>query len=118
MYRNIKIIILSVAVAVCVVAGWVAYGVVSYQHAVEAAGGFPYQVGLTKTVITPCVLTPAGVCVGHPLCASVPGACAEYSGISGAPAGGMGSDALLRDDVIIQIGLVAGASYIGGGTSQ
>jgi hypothetical protein len=109
--------LLVIAVAFLTVVGWLASGVLGYRRAAAAAGGFPFQVGLTNTIITPCVLTPVGECVGHPLCASVPGACAAYSGVSGTPAGGMGSEVLLRNDVIAQIGLAPGASYIGGGTS-
>lgn len=85
--------------------------------ALEAAGGFPYQVGLKNAVITPCILTPTGTCTGHPLCSTAPGACTAYSGVTGTPAGGSGNQVLLRNDVIAQIGLAPGLSYIGGGQS-
>ena len=117
MAKENKTIIFIICVVFIALAGWLASGCFSYRRAVAAAGGFPFQVGLVNAVIVPCVLTPIGECVGHPLCAGVPGACAAYSGVSGTPAGGMGSQILLRNDVIARIGLVSGASYIGGGTS-
>ncbi|MFH1773186.1 MAG: hypothetical protein ABH818_02440 [Patescibacteria group bacterium] len=93
-----------------------------WQKAVEAAGGFPYQIGLTKVVIIPCVFTPppvGPVCVGGlPLCGTLdPARCVLYSQVSGLPAGGNGNMALFLKTAIAKAGLTPGGQLIAGGMS-
>lgn len=105
-----------------VVSGW------RWQKAVEASSGFPYQIGLTKVVITPCIPTvPPALPVCNPttipplpplLCGFRDFAtCAGYSLVSGVPAGGMGSSALFSNIAIAKAGLTPGGQLIAGGMS-
>ena len=95
-----------------------------WRQAAEAAGGLPYQLGLTNVMITPCVIT-AGVCVGAGADQTAtaacntkgPGVCTIYSYVSGAPAGGMGISALFLNSSITQAGLTPGGQLIAGGMS-
>ncbi|MFH1233733.1 MAG: hypothetical protein V1649_03755 [Patescibacteria group bacterium] len=87
-----------------------------WQKAVEASASFPYQIGLTNAIIIPCVLTPAGLCAGGPLCLD-PVRCILYSDVSGIPAGGTGSNGLFLKTAIIKAGLTPGGQLIAGGMS-
>lgn len=113
-----KRIIFIIILAVAGILAWFAPCVIKYRRTATAAGGFPHQVGLTKVTLEKCILDPdTGTCPNHNLCLSAPGECATYTAVDGTPAGGMGSQVLLLDSTISQIGLANGLSYIGGGTS-
>lgn len=90
------------------------------QAAAEAAGGFPYQIGLTNAIIIPCFTTGIPpLCMGGMLCNLKDVAtCTNYSDVSGTPAGGMGSNALFMKTAILQAGLAAGGQLIAGGMSM
>ncbi|NCO80110.1 hypothetical protein CO116_00910 [Candidatus Falkowbacteria bacterium CG_4_9_14_3_um_filter_38_19] len=96
-----------------------AYQSLKWQQAVEAAGGFPYQIGLTKVVIVNCVTTGIPpICTGGILCNTLDAArCPLYVDVSGTPAGGMGKNALFSLIAIGQAGLTAGGQLIAGGMS-
>lgn len=125
-YMNInkKRFFLSCLLVVLVMIGVFSANYRHYRSMISAAGGYPYQVGLTNTMIAPCVVS-GYVCIatGGKADATAAcntkgtGVCASYSYVSGQQSGGMGDGALLQKSVIQKIGLVAGASYIGGGTS-
>lgn len=89
------------------------------QAAAEAAGGFPYQIGLTNAIIIQCFTTGIPpLCTGGTLCNLKDAVtCANYSDVSGMPAGGMGSNALFMNTAILQAGLAAGGQLIAGGMS-
>lgn len=108
-----------------------------WKRAAKAAGGFPYQIGLTNVRITPCVPSqPFNTnCVGEPasldaasateLCTFKPvvntvnflDICANNSYVTGTMAGGMGSEALFTNAAISQVGLTLGGQLIAGGNS-
>jgi len=90
-----------------------------WHQAAEAAGGLPYQIGLTKAVIVPCITTGAPpVCVGGLLCSTLDIArCTMYSEVNGMPAGGSGNNALFSKVAIAQAGLTPGGQLIAGGMS-
>ena len=89
-----------------------------WQKAVEASASLPYQIGLSNAIIIPCFVTPATVCAGGTLCfVTDPARCLLYSDVSGAPAGGLGSNALFLKTAIIQAGLTPGGQLIAGGMS-
>ncbi len=88
-----------------------------------AAGGFPYQIGLTNVRITKCQVT-LGVCVGvgvdagpaTALCnTKSPGVCESYRYVSGVPAGGMGTAALFLFPNLSFAGVSTGGQLIAGG---
>lgn len=92
-----------------------------WKIAVEAAGGFPFQIGLTNIVTTPCVLVSAKCTPIFPLslCDSAP-SCLDYETISGTWAGGMGSSPtnakiLVKYTTASQAGLIPGGQLIAGG---
>jgi hypothetical protein len=96
-----------------------------------ASGGFPVELGVSNSIITPCVpscQTPAGVAT---CCAPqtnncplvVPGtsgtydsACPLFSDVRGKQEGGMGNNAVLSNIAIAQAGLASGGQFIFGGT--
>lgn len=90
-----------------------------WQKVAEASAGFPYQIGLTKVVIVPCVTTGTPpICTGGTLCNVTDAArCALYSDVQGMMSGGMGNNALFLKTAIIQAGLTPGGQLIAGGMS-
>jgi len=94
-----------------------------WQKAAEASAGFPYQIGLTKVVIIPCIPVPpptGPLCTAGPLCTLLTPnlfSCGLHSEVNGIPAGGMGSNALFLNTAIIKAGLTPGGQLIAGGTS-
>ncbi|MFH0956086.1 MAG: hypothetical protein V1801_02655 [Candidatus Falkowbacteria bacterium] len=97
-----------------------------WRQAASAAGGFPYQIGLTKALINKCVLsiTEPPVCIGttppaSELCSTIIDLerCPLYSDVSGTPAGGMGNNALFSNAAIAKAGLTPGGQLIAGGMS-
>lgn len=91
----------------------------SYNGAVEASAGLPYQIGLTNAVIIKCFTTGnPPVCAGGILCGTLDAArCSLYSEVSGTPSGGMGKNALFSNAAILKTGLVPGGQLIAGGMS-
>lgn len=85
-----------------------------------AAASYPYQIGLTGIALIKCFTTGSPpVCSGGKLCATKdPATCASYVEVSGSPAGGMGSMALLSATAVSQAGLTQGGQMIAGGTSE
>ena len=113
-----RIICLFVCVMIVSFLIWLVPDVIKYRKAVKASGGLPFQVGLTKSVLTKCITDPdTGTCPNHDLCLMAPGKCAAYTAVDGTPAGGMGSQILLADVTIGKIGLTQGTSIIAGGKS-
>jgi len=90
-----------------------------WQNAVKAASAFPYQIGLTKVAIIKCFTTGTPpICEGGLLCYTKdPATCTAYSDVSGAPAGGMGSNALFSNLAMAKAGLTPGGQLISGGMS-
>jgi hypothetical protein len=87
---------------------------VRWEKAVQSASGYPYQIGLTKTIQIPCVIT-EGVCTGGELCTvKTPGVCATFSEISGTMAGGSGNMALFSNIQTSMAGYKPGDSIIAG----
>jgi hypothetical protein len=86
---------------------------------VIASGGFPYQIGLTGVMVTPCLTTgDPPVCEGGTLCyVKDAGTCTLYADVSGAPAGGMGAKALFLKTALSQAGVTSGSQLIAGGAS-
>ncbi|MFH1255247.1 MAG: hypothetical protein V1667_02145 [bacterium] len=121
MFNKKKMILLAASL---LIAGFIIFVIfsspsASYNSAADAAGGFPYQIGLTNAVIIPCFTTGnPPVCAGGELCAiKDPASCALYSEISGSPAGGMGSNGIFLKTAIAKSGLVSGGQLIAGGMS-
>ena len=122
-----KLLIFLTFIAIILIGGYYYYlPEVRWHKAAQAAGGYPYQIGLTNVTITQCVTigTPP-VCVGAgsdpiatPLCNTKgPAVCTAYSVASGMPAGGMGNIALFLTTAIGQAGLTPGGQLIAGGIS-
>lgn len=95
------------------------------QAAAEAAGGFPYQIGLTSVKIIQCQLSCCSVagcrcCTGGTLCSTLltEVQCTTHSDVSGTQAGGMGNNALFSQTAISQAGLAAGGQLIAAGMSS
>ena len=113
-----KIICLFVCVMIVSFLIWLVPDVIKYRKAVKASGGLPFQAGLTKSVLTKCIMDPnTGTCPNHDLCLAAPGKCSIYIAVDGTPAGGMGSQILLADVTVGKIGLTQGTSIIAGGKS-
>lgn len=97
-------------------------GKLKWKMSLEAAGGFPYQIGLTDVTVTACTPTPCPgtcMCTGGSLCMFKDVAtCATYSDVLGTPAGGAGSGALFTNAAIAQAGLSSGGQLIAGGMSS
>lgn len=104
---------------------------IKWNEAEAAASKMPYQIGITKAVITPCIVTPppSPICtVGGPspdpsavaACGTktpVLAQCPLYAYASGIQAGGMGSGGLFLLSSISAAGLTAGGQFIAGGMS-
>lgn len=92
---------------------------IKYRGVVRATAAFPYEVGIMNAIVVQCTpVTPPGICTGMGLCSTLTVAqCALHSDVSGMQAGGMGSDVLLSQTTIGQIGLAAGGSVIAAGLS-
>lgn len=88
-----------------------------WSQAAEAAGGFPYQIGLTKISVLPCVPNPfPPICTGGPLCFTLDvGRCSMYQNVVGTPAGGSGMMALFTTASLTQAGVNPGGSLIAAG---
>ncbi len=93
------------------------YRKMEWKIAGQAAGGYPYQIGLTGVVVIPCYTTGTPpVCVGGTLCETLDVArCTMYSDVSGTPAGGMGNMALFLKTALMQAGVMPGGQLIAGG---
>jgi len=93
---------------------------VRWQKAVQAAGGYPYQIGLTNTKQMQCTVScNGGCCTGGTLCtAKVPGVCATYSEISGSMSGGIGTMALFSLTQTSMAGYKSGDPIIAGGMTM
>lgn len=91
-----------------------------WQKAVEAEGGYPYEIGLTGTSQIQCQVSCDGACcTGGKLCTvKIPGVCATYSEISGSMAGGMGTMALFSLTQTSAAGYKPGDSIIAGGMTM
>ncbi len=124
-----KIILFAAAVALIgagVYGGKYAVNYREFQKAAEAAGSFPYQVGVTNAIITKCTTSccsAAGCrcCMGGTLCTTIPDEtnCVLYSDINGTSAGGSGEPPLLLSNVAIgQAGLTSGGQLIYGGMTN
>ncbi len=123
MSRRNKIIVFIVLLLVLLVLIFVispkALSAWHWRQAAQAAGGLPYQIGLTNAIIVNCVTTGyPPVCTGGLLCSTLDAArCTTYSEVSGTPAGGMGTNALFLTAAIAQAGLMPGGQLIAGGMS-
>ncbi len=84
-----------------------------------AAGGMPFQVGLTNVIVTPCT-TSGYTCTGGTLCNLVDSAdCSLYEDVNGSSAGGTGQPPLLLSIIAAsQTGLSSGGQLIYGGTTN
>ena len=93
----------------------------SWQKAASAAGGLPYQIGLTNAIIIKCFvrpLPPPPTCMGGSWCNLLDvQRCPLYSDVTGVPAGGMGNGALFSNLAILASGLTPGGQLIAGGIS-
>jgi hypothetical protein len=119
MFTKKRVIWLIILVLIFILAIWLSFYVIRYRNVVQASATFPYQIGLTDVVIIPCFTTGIPpVCTGGTLCHFKDAAtCSLYSDVSGAPAGGMGSEALFLKTAITATGLTSGGQLIAGGTS-
>ncbi|MFH1661489.1 MAG: hypothetical protein ABIA02_00085 [Candidatus Falkowbacteria bacterium] len=128
MFTKKRIILISSFILVISLISFIKFAdYYNWNKAVEAAGGFPYQIGLTNVTIFPCfttgtppVCTCGILCMGNCSIKDV-GTCSLYSEVSGTHAGGEGSsptDApLFLKTSIIQTGLSVGGQLIAGGMS-
>lgn len=100
-----------------------------WNKAAEAAGGLPYQIGLTNVKISQCApscCTPATgctCCMGNPPAGALCAArdvlrCSMYSGVMGTQAGGAGNSGLFLTTSIGKAGLAEGGQLIAGGMSM
>jgi hypothetical protein len=115
--------VLIASVLIYVFTPWVA-SYFRWQRAIKAASSFPYQIGLTNTQITWCVVSCNDSCcqgargdqTATALCNTKgPGVCANYAYVSGTPAGGMGSGALFPITMMGEAGVSTGGQLIAGG---
>lgn len=125
-----KLSLFLIFTAIILIGGYFYYlPMVRWHKAAQSAGGYPYQIGLTKAVITKCVTTGTPpTCVGAgvppdpiatPLCNTKgPGICTAYSVVSGLPAGGMGTNALFLTTSVAKAGLMPGGQLIAGGMTM
>jgi hypothetical protein len=112
-----KLSLLLLFIAIVLIGGYYYWSEVRWQKAVQAAGSYPYQIGLTNVVIVKCfTTTPPPKCNGGLLCNLKDFAtCTTYSEVSGSQAGGMGTKAIFLNTAISQAGLMAGGQLIAGG---
>ncbi|MCK4554611.1 hypothetical protein KAU19_06680 [Candidatus Parcubacteria bacterium] len=118
-----KRIILGIGLSVILVSGYFLIpqfvNYFKWKNSVEAAGSFPYQIGLTNVTMIQCTVScNGGCCIGGTLCEiKDPAACAAYQEVNGTIAGGMGNNALFSTQAIAQSGLTNGGQLIAGGMS-
>lgn len=131
MFEKKIFVFLLLIIAVLVLSGIVAMPKIKsklgWKSAADAAASLPYQIGLTKAIVTPCVVLPPPHCsVGGPspdplavAACSIKdvGQCTLYSYVSGMKAGGMGTGALFSNIAIAKAGLTPGGQLIAGGMS-
>lgn len=93
---------------------------VRWEYALQSAGGYSYQIGLTDTKQQQCTISCDGACcTGGTLCSvKAPGVCATYSEISGTMSGGKGSMALFSMTQTSMAGYKPGDSIIAGGMTM
>jgi len=119
-----KLLIFLTFIAIILISGYYYYlPEVRWQKSVQAAGGYPYQIGLTGVKIIPCFTSccspVCSCCSGGTLCVTKDVAtCTMYSDVSGTPAGGMGTMALFTKTAIGQAGLSQGGQLIAGGMTM
>lgn len=116
-----KLFLFLTFIALVLVGGYYYYlPEVRWQKSAQAAGGYPYQIGLTSVIVIPCVTTGVPpICTGGTLCNTLDVArCTMYSDVSGSPSGGMGSMALFSNMAIAQAGLSSGGQLIAGGMTM
>lgn len=115
----------SILVVAVLVVGFLFYGGLQVNDYLEwqstkdavAAGGYPYQIGLTGVTVIPCTVSCNGsCCMGGSLCSvKDPATCTMYSYVQGTPAGGSGNQALFLKTALSQAGVSAGSQLIAGG---
>ena len=116
-----KLFIFLIFIAIVLIGGYYYYlPEVRWQKSAQAAGGYPYPIGLTGVIIIPCVTTGVPpLCTGGTLCNTLDALrCTMYSDVSGSPAGGMGRNALFLKTAIGQAGLSSGGQLIAGGMTM
>ena len=117
-----KLLIFLTLIAIVLIGGYYYYlPEVRWQKGVQAAGGYPYQIGLTNVGMIECVpSTPPPKCNGGNLCNAVDFAtCSNYWEVTGASAGGTGQPPLLLSQIAIgQAGLMVGGQLIYGNTTN
>ena len=116
-----KLYIFLVFIVIVLIGGYYYYlPQARIEKAAEAAGGYPYQIGLTNTTQMQCsVSCDGGCCTGGTLCTvKAPGICATYSEISGSMSGGMGTMALFSMLQTSMAGYKPGDSIIAGGMTM
>jgi hypothetical protein len=121
-----KLFLLLVFIALMLITGYYYYlPIVRWQKTAQSAGGFPYQIGLTKTrqiQCTPSCCTPVCSCcigTGATLCSTKDAAtCSTYSEINGVQSGGMGTMALFSQAQTSKAGYKPGDSIIAGGMTM
>jgi hypothetical protein len=93
------------------------------EKVIASTGGFPYEIGLTNVTVSYCkpsCCSAAGCtcCYGGSLCsADTPPKCPRAT-VSGVPAGGDGSSALILKTSLTQAGVSSGGQMIAGGISS
>jgi len=108
-------------IAIVLIGGYYYYlPQVRWQKAVQAVGGYPYQIGLTNTTQISCTVScNGGCCMGGTLCTvKAPGICTTYSQISGMMSGGSGTMALFSLIQTSMAGYKPGDSIIAGGMTM
>ncbi len=119
--KKTHVIIVFVLIAVFIIFGAAVKNRFEWYLTEEAvaSGGYTYQIGLTNIIVTPCFTTGVPpLCEGGLLCYIKDAAtCIAYSDVSGAPAGGMGENALFLKTALAQAGVVPGGQLIAGGFS-
>jgi len=116
-----KLFIFLTFIAIVLVGGYYYYlPEVRWQKVAEAAGSYPYQIGLTNTMQMQCMVSCNGACcTGGTLCTvKAPGICATYSEISGTMSGGSGTMALFSLTQTSMAGYKPGDSIIAGGMTM
>ncbi len=117
-------IFLSITLVIMLIAVYfVLWPKARFELAVEASGGFPFQIGLTGATVTNCQIsccTPVcSCCTGGTLCTNKTVAqCAMYADVTGTPAGGSGANALFTIMNLGIAGVSSGGSLIAGGSTM
>ncbi len=116
-----KLFLTLLLIVIVLVSGYYFYlPKVRWQKAVQAAGGYAYQLGLTSTKQIFCTIScNGGCCTGGSLCTTkAAGICTTYSEISGTMSGGSGTMALFSTTQTSMSGYKPGDSIIAGGMSM